>query len=140
MRPRLLGFHRSATNVEVLVMRALLLVGILLLCVSRVSADEKAPADKPAAKGEAAAADPLRDVRARILIAEQQLTETVNADLRKARRGYPDDPEAALKVLRGAVLRVWDHPDISERVRDDLLGKLVTARRQLVKKGAEEGR
>ncbi len=118
-------------------MRALLSAGILplLLCAPLTGADEKAPAGKATARG-GPAADPLQDVRARMLIAEQQLTETVKADLRKARRGYPDDPGAALQVLRGAVLRVWDHPDISERVRDDLLGKVVKARRQLVKKAA----
>jgi hypothetical protein len=125
--------------VEVLQMRALISCGVLplLLCLTPVSADEKPSAKKPAASASVVADDPLQTFRARRQIEVQGLAETVKADLRKARRSYPKDPDAAHKLLRDTLLRVLDNPDISERVRDDLLRKLVTARRKLGKQGSD---
>jgi len=92
---------------------------------------EKPPAAKPAEKQDDQAADLLRAQRERMLIEEQKLTQVVEAALRKARRTYPDEPEAALQLLRTTLLQVWDHPDVSERVRNSLLGRLVATRRGL---------
>jgi hypothetical protein len=69
------------------------------------------------------------------LIEEQKATQTVEAALRRARATAPDDPEAALGLLRRALLQVWDHPDIGERVRGDLLSRLLVARQE--QRGAE---
>jgi hypothetical protein len=92
---------------------------------------EKPPAAKPAAKESPSATDLLQAQRERLLIEEQKLTQEVATTLHKARRTYADEPEAARKLLRQAVLRVWDHPDLSERVREALLNRLVAARGKL---------
>ena len=73
--------------------------------------------------------DPLKAYQERLLIEEQRITQMVEADVRKARLTYRTDPEAAVKQLRETLLRVWDHPDLRERARNDLLGKVLAARR-----------
>src|SRR5437773_11403583 len=74
----------SATNVEVLQMRALIPCGVLLLllCLTPVSADEKPAAAKPAASASVAGGDPLQAARARMRSAAQRLAEAGKADLR----------------------------------------------------------
>jgi hypothetical protein len=94
---------------------------------------EKPPAAKPAEKKDDPGADVLQAHRDRMLIEEQKLTQVVETALRKARRAYPDEPEAALKLLRQTLLQVWDHPDVSERVRQALLGRVLAVRRKLDK-------
>jgi RNA polymerase sigma factor (sigma-70 family) len=90
----------------------------------------KRPAQQGAAGKKAESPDLLRALRERILIEEQKLTQEVEAVLDRARTTAPDDPEAARRVLRRALLQVWDHPDIGERVRDSLLARLLAAQRE----------
>jgi hypothetical protein len=70
-----------------------------------------------------------------MVIADQQRSQIVQANLRKARARYASDPVAALKLLRETLLQVWEDPDISERARDDLLDQVVAGRLQLTREG-----
>src|SRR5262245_44426884 len=100
-------------------MRALITCGVLplLLGFTPVFADERPATAKPAASASVASDDLLQAARAGMQIEEQRLAETVKEDVRKARRSYPKDPDAARKLLRDGLLRVLDNPGISERVR-----------------------
>jgi hypothetical protein len=69
----------------------------------------------------------------RAKVAEAKLTRTVETAIQEARRQYPRDPDSALQMLRWAVVEVWDKPEISERGRQALLSRLVTAREELIK-------
>jgi hypothetical protein len=127
----------------------LLLVGVLGAglgaagLVRRTQAAEQAPAaaealppakggdKKPAPRRGDAAEDLLRDARARAAIAEQRLAFDVEQALGKARDRYAGHPAAALRVIRAALARVLDDPDVGERARNDLLAKLVAGRREL---------
>lgn len=119
-------------------MRTLISCGVLplLSCLTPVFAEEQPAAPKPAASASVASDDLLQAARARMQIEEQRLGEVVKEDVRKARLGSTKDPDGARKLLRDSLLRVLDNPDISERVRDDLLRKLVAARRKLGTQGA----
>jgi hypothetical protein len=79
--------------------------------------------------------DLLKAARARIEIEEQRLAQIVGTTIREANTRYPEDATAAFDLLRTTVLQVWDHPDLGEHVRDALLQRLVTARRELGNKG-----
>jgi hypothetical protein len=98
-------------------------------------APKKGPEARPARGAEPD--DPLKDVRARMEIEEQRLTQVVEENLRKARDRYPDDPEAALGMLRDTLSQVRDDPDVGTRARDDLLTRIAAARRELTR---EEGK
>jgi RNA polymerase sigma factor (sigma-70 family) len=82
--------------------------------------------------------DPVRDARTRTQVEEQRLTQLVQTNLRRARDRYAADPAAALKLVREALVQVWDNPDIGERVQDDLLRQLIDGRQQLTRQEKEE--
>jgi RNA polymerase sigma factor (sigma-70 family) len=90
-----------------------------------------AQASKPAAAKNVAADDLLEVARARRQIEEQRLEVLIKGDIRKAQVMSGQDPDGARKLLRDNLLRVLDNPDISERVRDDLLVRLVAARKEV---------
>jgi hypothetical protein len=107
-------------------------LGILsLLPCLQVFADEKSSARKPLREGCVQADDVLQAAHARRQIAEQQLAANVEKDLRKARDSYAKNPDEAYKLLRDCLLRVLDNPDVSERLRDDLLHKVMETRRAI---------
>jgi RNA polymerase sigma factor (sigma-70 family) len=94
---------------------------------TRREAEDEPPANRDNGEDQ----DLLQEQRMRILVEEQRLTQLIDDGLRKARSTYPNDPAAALKLLRDSTLQVWDNPDIGDRVRDDLLRRLVATRRKL---------
>src|SRR5262249_10111398 len=51
-------------------------------------------------------------------------SQTVQAAIREARAMLKEDPDGALELLRANLLRVRDHPDLGDRVRDGLLSLL----------------
>jgi tetratricopeptide (TPR) repeat protein len=79
--------------------------------------------------------DLLQAHRDRVLIEEQKMTQTVEESLRQARADLGTDPDAALEVLRNALLRLRDHPDIGDRVRDVLSDRIQTALREVSSQG-----
>jgi WD40 repeat protein len=90
--------------------------------------------DEPAAKAPAkveAPDDPLQATRDRMVIEEQKMSAVVKDTVRMASATYANDSAAALKSLRTAFMQVWDHPDISERLREQLLNRLAAARHDL---------
>jgi hypothetical protein len=95
------------------------------------------PKGKPAPKRGGDVDDLLRDVRARIQIAEQQLTQAVQEKLRQARQVGAADPDASLRLLRETLAQVRDDPDVGDRVRDDLLREIVAIRLKLKQPGKQ---
>jgi len=80
--------------------------------------------------------DLLKAHHDRVVLEEQKMSDTVNVNLRQARADLLVDPDAALELLRGTLLRVRDHPDLSDRVRDALLSRLQAALRDVSSTGA----
>jgi len=99
---------------------------------------EEPKAKPPVQEGRIPPDDPLQAARDRALVEEQRQTVIVDADLRKAKDIFSKAPDEALKLIRDNVVQVLDNPDISERVRDDLLNRLLTARRDLRREEGEE--
>jgi RNA polymerase sigma factor (sigma-70 family) len=81
--------------------------------------------------GKESAENPIEAARQRVQIEEQRLSDVVEQSIRRVRSTYVSAPKEAYAALRGTLLRVWDHPDIGERVRGELLDKVITARRSL---------
>jgi tetratricopeptide (TPR) repeat protein len=81
--------------------------------------------------------DLLQAHRDRMLVEEQKLTKAVEANLRQARRELTTDPDATYELLRSTLLRVRDHPDLSDRVRDELMRQLQNQLRSAQLRGAE---
>jgi tetratricopeptide (TPR) repeat protein len=77
----------------------------------------------------------LQAHRDRVLIEKQKMTQAVETALRQARRDLDNDPDAALEMLRTTLLRVRDHPDLGDRVRDALLSRLQSALRDVTTQG-----
>jgi tetratricopeptide (TPR) repeat protein len=78
--------------------------------------------DRP--PGEAAPPDILREQQARRQVAEQQQTQAVDEAVREANRLVQTDPNAARDLLKRARDNVLNNPDISERARAALAGRL----------------
>jgi hypothetical protein len=130
-----------AAGVTAVLLLGLLGAGAGPLFSAQAAKGQAAPAERPpgaAGPAQGAAArkaadkgaepqDLLRAQRDRMLIEEQKLAQGVDAALRKARATAPNDPEAALKLLRETLLQVWDHPDVGERLRNALLTRLLAA-------------
>ncbi len=95
-------------------------------------AEEQPPADK--AKWEQDATKAYRD---RIMIEEQLLGQQIDADLKTALKELKKDPDGAHERVRNALLRVKDHPDLTDAVRDSLLKKLESALRTVATEGAQ---
>ncbi len=77
----------------------------------------------------------LQQQHDRIILEEQKMTQAVEGNLRQARAELASDPDAALELLRSTLLRVRDHPDLGDRVRDALLSRLQTALREVTSQG-----
>jgi hypothetical protein len=92
---------------------------------------DKGQDKKPAPRRGEAVEDLLREAQARASIAEQRLALDVDDALRKARGRYAGRPAAALRLVRAALLRVLDDPDVGERAWNDLLARVVAGRREL---------
>ena len=84
-----------------------------------------------------AAEDALKAHRDRIIIEEQSLTQQIEGDIKTAMRELPKDPDAAHERIRSALLRVKDHPDLSDAVRDNLLRRLESSLRTVATQGAQ---
>jgi RNA polymerase sigma factor (sigma-70 family) len=92
---------------------------------------------EPPAQGDTKPEQPdlLQEQRARQMIEEQRLTQVVDETLRKVSSTFPNDAEGALKLLRGAMSQVLENPDIGDRVRNDLLSRLVASWQESNKQG-----
>ena len=77
----------------------------------------------------------LQQQQERALIEEQKMTAMVEDSLRQARRELAADPDGMLELLRNTLVRINDHPTISERVRDTLGARLQTALRETATQG-----
>ncbi len=102
--------------------------------LAQLDKEEKAPAPRPVAPGKAAPAgaereDLLQAQRDRIILEEQRLTQLADDALRQARRELTGEPQAALEVLRNAMARVTENPDLREDTRKNLTARLQTALR-----------
>src|SRR5262249_36143438 len=75
----------------------------------------------------------------RAKVAEAKMAQAVDAAIQESRSQYPRNPKMALQLLGETVVEVWDNPEISEGARENLLNRLVTARRDLVKGRKEKG-
>jgi hypothetical protein len=80
--------------------------------------------------------DLLQAHRDHVIIEEQRTTTTVEQNLRQARKILPTEPDEARELLRNTLLRVSDHPDISEKVRSELVNRLQTELRNVELQGA----
>jgi RNA polymerase sigma factor (sigma-70 family) len=92
---------------------------------------KKQTGEKPVAGREVKPDDPLEDVRARMRIAEQQLTLVVDENLRKASDADARGRAAAVRLLNDTLSRVRNNPDVGETVRNELLGRLLAYRTKL---------
>src|SRR5262249_7628117 len=93
---------------------------------------KRAPGEAPALERE----DLLQAQRDRQIIEEQKTTQLVEARIRQARRELTGDPEGALELLRSTLVGVREHPDLGERIRNSLLGRLESTLRDLTLQGA----
>src|SRR5262249_21068185 len=102
-------------------------------------AEAKLPkvAPQPGAGGDQTPENLLQAHRDRMLVEEQKLSGSVEANLRQARREINTDPDAAYELIRSTLARVRDHPDLSDRVRDDLMRRLQNQLRDIQLRGAE---
>src|SRR5262249_46968754 len=73
------------------------------------------------AKEEMAEQDLLKAHKDRQRVAELKLQDGVEASLRQARKLLASDPDAAYEAVRSALVRVRDHPDLAEGLRERLL-------------------
>jgi tetratricopeptide (TPR) repeat protein len=93
-----------------------------LVQLAQLEREEKAPAK--AAPAAVEREDLLQAQRDRIILEEQRLSQLAEEALRQARRDLTETPEAALDVLRGALERVRENPDLREATRDALTARL----------------
>lgn len=77
----------------------------------------------------------LQRHRDQALIEEQRVTQTVEAALRQYRRDLNTDPEKAHEALRNTLLQVQNHPDLANKVRDNLTRQLQAALRDVAERG-----
>jgi hypothetical protein len=70
----------------------------------------------------------------RVKVAEAKMARAVDEAIQEARDRYPGNPKMAIELLREIMVEVWENPQITEGVRDALLIRLVTARREVVQK------
>jgi hypothetical protein len=77
------------------------------------------------------------DKDGRAVIEEQKLTQAVEHQLRRARHEMAADPDGAFDTLRGALLRVKDHPDLGDATRDRLVTRLQAALRETTIRGLD---
>jgi tetratricopeptide (TPR) repeat protein len=91
----------------------------------------------PGAGGDNTPENLLQAHRDRLLVEEQKLKQNVEANLRQARREMTADPDAAYDLIRSTLVRVRDHPDLSDRVRDELMRQLQNQLRTIQLQGAE---
>src|SRR5262249_35994167 len=94
--------------------------------------DRVASSVRPA-KQEPRGDDPLEAHPQRPGIEQEKMMQEIDKRIAEARRAYPDIPDESLRLLRGGLLQVWDHPDLTAQVRDRLLNQLIAARRELTK-------
>ncbi len=83
--------------------------------------------EQPAKPGAAQRDDLLQAHRDQMLVEEQKMTQTVATNLRQAKSEMAGNPTAALELLRNTLLRVREHPDLSDRVRTALVDQLQSA-------------
>jgi hypothetical protein len=76
--------------------------------------DRVASSVRPA-KQEPRGDDPLEAQRQRLGIEQEEMTQEIDKRIAEARRAYPDNPDESLRLLRGSLLQVWDHPDLPRR-------------------------
>jgi tetratricopeptide (TPR) repeat protein len=108
--------------------------------LAQAEGDPKAPPAPGAEKAPGvggAAGDLLQEHRARVAVEEQKLTQIVDEALNQARRQLSTDPEAAHRRLRDTLLLVETTPDLSDRVRTALIGRLENELRNVAQRGRE---
>jgi hypothetical protein len=82
-------------------------------------------------------ADLLKEQRARIVVEEQKMSRLVEGALARARGQLPNDPEGAHRLLRDTLLLVETNPDLGDRVRVALTGRLENELRNVALRGRE---
>lgn len=73
----------------------------------------------------------LRAAQERQKVMEQMLIQEIHKAIRASEDMYTANPNKAVKLLRDVVNQVWDNPDITDRLRQELLTKLVAVRHEL---------
>jgi len=69
----------------------------------------------------------LKGHRDRLAIEEQKISNVVDDAIRHATRNIKSDPDGAIDMLRGLLMRVKDHPDLAAPTRDGLFNRLQAA-------------
>jgi tetratricopeptide (TPR) repeat protein len=109
-----------------------------LVALSQAGEDKQPPVGPvPGVGGDKTPEELLQAHRNRMLIEEQKLSGTVEANLRQVRREINTDPDAAYELIRSTLVRVRDHPDLSDRVRDEMMRRLQNELRTIQMRGAE---
>src|SRR5262249_52737221 len=102
----------------------------------RPQGGQKKSAEKPARGASDKPDELIQAFKGRVVIEEQRLTQVVQEKLRTARDRYAANPNTALQLLWDTLSQIWDHPDLSDRARLELVGQVISARRELAKKAA----
>src|SRR5262249_51107364 len=104
----------------------------------RLAKEDEDPAAKPnAGAGAKEEDDPLEAIEGRRIIEEQKTVGIVDANLARARRMLATDPDAAQDLIRGTLQMVRDHPDLTDKVRENLMGRLENTLRDLTLRGEQ---
>src|SRR5262249_1806350 len=110
-----------------------------LVSLSQVG-EEKVPPPAPGAPGQPEIQEPdakLKAFRDQMIVEEQKLAGTVEANIRQARPGLAIDPDAAYELIKTPLLRGRDHPDLSDRTREELTRRLQNQLRSIQMEGAQ---
>lgn len=79
----------------------------------------------------------LQRQRDRVILEEQKMMQMVEESLRQARRELNTNPEGTVEMLRNTLMRVQDHPDLGDRVREALASRLQTSLRESATQGKQ---
>jgi hypothetical protein len=71
------------------------------------------------------------------IVEEQKLTGSVESSLRQARKQLNSDPDAAYELIRNTLIRVRDHANLNEKLRETMLNQLQNSLRDITLQGTQ---